>query len=569
MPTKISVNQVGYITSLPKTASVCSRTKTFSIVDVNTDEVVFSGTLSRPVSDKASGDRVMTADFSEFRDVGKYCIKVGKTVSPAFEISDIPYLNLLDDIRKTMYFARCGGQLHPIRAGKFRRKACHTENVPLFDDNTTLLDVTGGWHDAGDYSRSVISTCLSIAYMLYSYTLFPNIFKDARGVTDTGRACPLIIEECLHGLEWLLKMQDKDGGVYHRVSSRIFADVVPPCDDRKQLFVFRKTASATINFAATTALAVRILEPLGLRIIKRLHPAATAAWAWVLNNLDDKPFKNPKSVSAPEYSDADFRDDKFWAVSELYQLTGEEGFLDDIENFCGEINTGGFSVNSHAGFGTLACLFPKRPVTEEIRKTLRDMIVFAAEKVCAVTDHSGYGVSLTENDYSGMSNLTVLSNAATLIAADLAAGNPRFLGNVQKQVNYILGNNPLGQCYISGHGEKSIRFPHYRPTLHLVDEETIPGLVVCGPDKDRNDEHSRWLLPYGTPPAKCHSDTGHSYSTNEPSIMLSCSAMFAIGYLANHGIPEKESSLERVIRETYIERRRASDYYSIERTDRR
>lgn len=556
MPARIFVNQVGYMSALPKIASVCGKAKQFSLIDTRTDEVVFTNDLTKPIHDKGSGDRVSLADFSEFSDIGRYRIKVGNALSPSFEISDIPYAELLDDVKKTMYFARCGTALHTIRAGKFRRKICHAEPVPLFDDTSVLLDVTGGWHGAGDYSRSVVPTCLSLAYMLYSYSLFPNIFKDAKGVTDTGRACPQIIEECLYGLEWLLKMQDKDGGVYHRVSSRLFADGVLPSEDKKQLFVFRKTASATINFAAVTALATRILEPLGLRIIKNLRPAATAAWAWVLNNMDDKPFKNPKSVSAPEYSDPDLRDDRFWAMAELYQLTGEEKFLDDIDILCDEIDTSKFTVYSHAGFGTLACLFAPKKIHEETAAALRDIVIFNAEKVCSVTKHSGYNVSLARDDYVLPSNLTVLSNATTLIVANMAKKNEYFSGNVQHQLNYLLGNNPLGQSYITGYGEKCIRFPHYRPTLSLINEETLPGLLVCGPDKGRNDEYSRWLLPYGTPPAKCHIDKAHSYATNEPSIYLSSAMMFVLGYLSNLAIPEKESPLERALRERKLERRK-------------
>lgn len=540
MSVKIMVNQVGYISTLPKNATVVGKAKRFTIRDAQTNEIVYKSTLSPAVKDAASSDRTMSADFSEFYEVGKYYIAVGKTRSAEFEISTIPYGALLDDVRKSMYYSRCGCALHRIRAGAFRRKTCHIEPATLFSDQTIILDVSGGWHDAGDYSRCTVTAALSLAYMLYAYEFFPAVLKDANGISDMGRICPALIEECQYELEWLLKMQDKDGGVFHKVSSKEYAEYVMPCDDKRRQYVFEKTLSATIAFAAVVALAARIFEPMGLRIIKKLRPAALAAWAWILNNPDGKPFRNPDKIKSPEYSDPCLDDDMFWAATELYNITGGESFSQKIEELYDKIDTTGFTLHSMGGFGAIAYVFSPRDKNPDVLDKLRGSVIFRADSICSVAKHSGYRCALEKKEYVWGSNLTVLANSVTLIAANIMEPNMEYLSCVLDQINYLLGNNPLGRSYITGYGTNCVKHLHYRPTIADGIDETIPGFVASGPDSLRRDEYSKWLIPVGTPPAKCHIDMEHSYSTNETGIYFNAAAIFVLGYLAGlcEGIQE-------------------------------
>jgi endoglucanase len=211
--------------------------------------------------DAASGDRVLSADFSQFCEEGEFYIKVGSSESSVFTISKAPYKNLLGDVKKSLYFFRCGSALHRNRAGKFGRKPCHIEPASFYDDKEKTLDVSGGWHDAGDYSRCVVTGCVALGHLLYAYSLFPEVFGDKDGISQSGKNCPLIIEECLYELEWLLKMQDKDGGVYHRVSSLSYAGLVMPYDDKEKQYIFRKTACWHIFFLLRPLVLKRSLNP--------------------------------------------------------------------------------------------------------------------------------------------------------------------------------------------------------------------------------------------------------------------------------------------------------------------
>lgn len=525
-------NQVGYVAALPKAAAVTGHARKFSVCDATSGEIVFGGNLTDSVRDAASSDKVQLADFSELRRTGRFYIRIGQTRSCEFEISDAPYENLLSDIRKTFYYSRCGSALHRIRAGKFRRKTCHIEPAILLSDKNILLDVSGGWHDAGDYSRCTVTAALSLAHLLYAFELFPTIFRDADGISDMGRKCPAIIEECQYELEWLLKMQDKDGGVYHKVSSMDYADYVLPGEDDKRLYVFGKSAAATTAFAAVMALAARVFEPMGLRIMKKLRPAALAAWIWLINNPEEKPFVNPPRVKSPEYNDDDLSDDKFWAACELFSLTGEDSFSDKIEKIYDSINTSGFSLHNMGGFGAISYIFSSRDKNPDILEKLKASLLYRAENICSVASHSGYRTALVREDYVWGSNLTLLSNTITLIAANTVEPRKEFTTCVLDQIDYLLGRNALSRSFVTGYGENCIKHPHYRPTMADDIDEVIPGLVVSGPDMSRSDEHSKWLIPFGTPPAKCHLDIEHSYSTNETSIFFNSASVFVFAYIS-------------------------------------
>lgn len=533
MAVKISVNQAGYVADLPKIASVSGSAKKFFIFRTGENKPCFSGLLLGAVRDTASGDRVLTANFSQFCEEGEFYIKVGSVRSSVFVISKAPYKNLLEDIKKSLYFFRCGSALHRNRAGKFGRKPCHIEPATFYDNKERTLDVSGGWHDAGDYSRCVVTGCVALGHLLYAYSLFPEVFDDKSGISESGRICPLIIEECRYELEWLLKMQDKDGGVYHRVSSLSYAGLVMPSDDKEKQYIFRKTASATALFAAVTALAARIMEPMGMRIIKKLRPAALAAWAWLLNNPDYTPFENDDGVVSPEYSDDFLDDDIFWAASELYSLTGEKVFSDRMEELIGTIDTTGFSIGNVGGFGALSYIKSGCTKNTDILNILKDSLTYRAETICSSARHSGYRSSLSSDEYSWCSNLKILTNAMTVISANTIEGRDEFLTEILGHINYILGNNPLSLSYITGYGKNAVKKPHFRPTIADNNTEAIPGMVVAGPDKNRSDEYSQWLIPYGTPPAKCHLDLEHSHSTNETTIYLNSAATFLFGYISD------------------------------------
>ena len=73
---------------------------------------------------------------------------------------------------------------------------------------------------------------------------------------------------------------------------------------------------------------------------------------------------------------------------------------------------------------------------------------------------------------------------AVLILAYKIFKCDEYLQTVCEQLNYILGKNPMDICYVTGFGSKSVMHPHHRPSEADETEEPVPGLLVCGPNKD-------------------------------------------------------------------------------------
>ena len=59
-----------------------------------------------------------------------------------------------------LYKQRCGTEVTKDIAGDFAHEACHMQEATVYGDTSgTKIDVSGGWHDAGDYGRYVVCRC--------------------------------------------------------------------------------------------------------------------------------------------------------------------------------------------------------------------------------------------------------------------------------------------------------------------------------------------------------------------------------------------------------------------------
>ena len=104
---KIHINQIGYQSHLGKKAVYIGNSESFAIINEKTQRVLYTGVLTKPVLDSASGDVVRTADFSTFNMPGKYYIKIGIKKSHPFKIDEKPFKELKNGLLKGLYYNRC------------------------------------------------------------------------------------------------------------------------------------------------------------------------------------------------------------------------------------------------------------------------------------------------------------------------------------------------------------------------------------------------------------------------------------------------------------------------------
>lgn len=533
MSKKIVLNQLGYISSMPKTAAFVGTAESFQIVDAKSGKTMFSGLTGDSVFDPSSHDTVSPIDFSSFNMCGKYYIKAGRKKSCVFEISEHPYKALKTGLLKGLYYNRCG--IHDKRfAGDYAHGKCHSDFVPLFENPSKRLDVSGGWHDSGGYGKFSVCTCTTLGHLLYAYKLFPESFNDITGIPESGNGVPDILNECRIGLEWLLKMQARDGGVYHKAASAESVSFVMPEDDHSEHYVFPRSHQATACSCAVFSLASRIYRDFDADFSQRLHEASINAWIWLMNNPKFVPFENPPLIAlnaAGDFYDDNFDDDMFWAVCELYETTGDKLFHDRIHELCGRISAIGFINRDNGGFGAISYLFGSQPKDSRLEQMLQVQIRIKADNLYSLSKKSGYGTAKSPDDYIRGSNMYSMTDSITLILAYKIFRCEEYLQTVCEQVNYILGKNPMGMCYVTGFGSESVKHPHHRPSEADDIEEPVPGLLVCGPSKQSQDDFTQWNIPSEAPPAKCYYDISYSFSTNETTIYCNSAAVFVAGYL--------------------------------------
>ena len=312
--TNIKVDQVGYPSNSPKIALVSAAGRTFSLKRVSDNAVVFDGKLGPATQDPSSGDQVQSADFSTFRQPGNYYIDVpGVGRSWTFAISPGVFSRAYYISMRAFYGQRCGAAVDlGSEFPGFSHPICHTKGeFHSTSGRQGPRDNLGGWHDAGDYGRYVVNSGISTGSLLWAWEIYGSKLKDIKlNILETGNGTPDILNEARWNLEWMLKMQDDDGGVWHKQTSEHFSGFVMPEDDKLISEVIGtgsepyKSTCATADLAAVTAIAARVYQPFDAKFAERSLQAARQAWRWT-EKYPNILFKNPPGIATGEYGDSD------------------------------------------------------------------------------------------------------------------------------------------------------------------------------------------------------------------------------------------------------------------------
>jgi len=504
--TTIRADQLGYRVNDKKRAALVTDGTDFDISRVSDGVVVYSGVLSEPVKSVAADEDVRLADFSDVTEPGEYFIATGDGRSYPFVINDKPYGTLRAALLEMFNYQKCGVDLE---CGIWSHPACHTAPAVIYGTEETK-DVTGGWHDAGDYGRYIVPAAKSVADLLLAYEMAPNPDTDVLDIT-------------WYKIEWMLKMQDEaTGGVYHKVSCKGFCGLdVMPQDERGGLVLSPISAAATADFAASMALASRFYPDKREALIS----AAKAAWDYCEANPTMPGFKNPQGVSTGEYGDGNSKDERFWAACELFIATGDESYHDYIKN--GNLFSG-LGWGDMGFYGLSAYLFNTGEKADDALYTrMKNKLIASCEEIMKNYNANPYGDSLGTNFPWG-SNMNVANNAVTLLFGSRLADKPEYTEAALDHMHYLLGFNSLSQSFITGYGHNPPLNPHHRPSVAMG--SAVPGMVVGGPENNLSDPALK-SFRNGYPVAKRYIDDKESYASNEITIYWNSPAYLAVAIL--------------------------------------
>lgn len=513
------------------------------VAEDESEQVVREGETQDMGVDEASGDHIYAADFSDVEQAGIYYVRNDAgDVSHRFRIGADVYRKLQRDMTKALYYQRCGCELEEKYAGVYTHPCCHMGDAVLWEDRSVVKEVKGGWHDAGDYGRYISPAAVAVAHLLYAYELFPDSFNESLTIPESGNGIPDVLNECRYELEWMLKMQDEDGGAYHKLTSERHADFIMPQEDQAQFYLFPVSSMATADYAASMALASRVYRKFDEAFADRLSDAAKSAYGWLEKHPEYVGFKNPESCNTGEYDDVCDLDERLWAAAEMLVTTGEQKYQGQLDTLLERnLSKTDFGWTDVSGFAALAVLTDvSHKASADSTRNLRDAVIAEADRLVAVAEKSGYGVAMEPEDYVWGSNMVVLNRGMLLVLAALLTEQDKVYEQAAlAQIDYLLGTNAVDYSYVTGHGEHAYMHPHNRPTECDGIELPMSGWVSGGPFKTPCDEVGMKQIPAGTPPMKCYVDHAACYSLNEITIYWNTPAVFVTAYF-NRKRPQED-----------------------------
>jgi endoglucanase len=539
---QIKVDQVGYVSEAPKLAMVTAPAKTFEVKRISDNKTAFRGELSPVTADPDTGDSVQVADFSTLRESGRYYVDVpGVGRSWTFSIAPDVFSRAYYLAMRAFYGQRCGTavDLGPEFPG-YSHPACHLKGeFHASSGKEGERDNVGGWHDAGDYGRYVVNSGISTGTVLWTWELFGSRLKNIRlNIPETGSGIPDILSEARWNIEWMLKMQDEDGGAWPKQTSTHFPGFVMPEEDTLPSEVIGtgqppfKSTCATADLAAVAAIAARVYLAFDTKFAAQTLEGARKAFAWT-EKFPNITFKNPPGISTGEYGDDSCADERLWAAAELWRATGDKIYNDYVvahyPDFKATLDTPaaeGWREVAPMGLWTYA-LAARKGSDAAVIADIRKRTVQTAKRVVDSTAKNGYHVSLRPQDYVWGSNGVAATYGVELLIANALAPDRSFVETAQDNLHYLLGRNAFSLSWVTQLGENPYRHPHHRPSGGDKNAEPWPGLLSGGPNAGRQDAVLK-KLPEGLPPAKVYADDEGSYASNEIAINWQAALVFLL-----------------------------------------
>ena len=523
----VAVNQAGYRPTDEKTVFVKTEKgkEDFYVVNAETGKIAWQGKLSETADDPASKSKVARGDFSGVNQPGTYYIYTAAGSSYTFPIGDDVYSALYKDALLMLYRQRCGVATDKAVAGEdFAHEACHTGEAKIFGTDRKK-DVSGGWHDAGDYGRYVVSGAKTVADLLAAYEDY-GVKADNMGIPESGNGTPDLLDEARFELDWMLKMQDEEtGGVYHKVTGMKFPDMaVVPEKETEQMIIAPVSTTATGDFAAVMAKAAVIYKDIDPAFAAKAYEAAVKAWKYIADNNDTTGFTNPDGMSTGEYPDPNTLDERYWAATELYlAATAEAGGAKkaDADTYAAFIKNTVGDKNLKLGLGwTDMAMYAEYDLAKsgtEFAQQAAKRLLVEADKLIAASANDRYYQSLGTNYYWG-SNMGIASNGELLYMASRVADEKTagaYKKAAAKQLDYLLGANAMGFSFVTGYGTFCPKNVHHRPSIAAG--KAMPGMLVGGADNSLEDDYAKKMLK-NEAPSMCYVDNDASFSTNEVTV---------------------------------------------------
>lgn len=357
---RIHIDQFGYLPQAEKVAVISDPQLGFNaaesfipadMLQIRNEQngIVFEGSVARwnnGATHDQSGDKGWWFDFSSVSAPGIYHIydPVNNVKSYDFRIDEGVYNEIMKAAGRMFYYNRCNAAKQAPYADDRWTDGMNLMNNRqdgncryVWDRNNASKekDLSGGWFDAGDYNKYVTFASNVIHDLLNAYQENPQAFGDNWNIPESGNGLPDIIDEIKWELDWLIKMQNDDGGVIIKMGSieHNHNSGSPPSINTDPRYYGPICSSSTIALVGMFAHASVVLQEFEelKTYAEELKSRASLSWAYVLpqlinGNLDEGCDDGTIKAGDADRSAADQKSEALIGAIYLYELTGDNQY---------------------------------------------------------------------------------------------------------------------------------------------------------------------------------------------------------------------------------------------------
>ncbi len=505
-------------------------------------------------------------DFSEFEKEGKYYfeLKDSQIISSIFSIGAYPKWQ--EDVVSFIRTQRCG-------YNPYTKEFCHQKDGLSFfgiRPDSSRIDATGGWHDAGDQLKYLITSSNTTARMLMTYQMSDKMFKDdvdARG-NNKPNNLPDILDEAKWGLEWILKLHPFPNELYHQVADdrdhrgfklpheenadygwgpNEFRPVYFATGRPQGLSKYQSQATGIANLAGRSSATLALGYEVFIHF-KEYEVFAKVCLKAAMELYDmgrkQEGFQQGNSYGAPyRYEENTWADDMEWAAACLFKITKNKHFLYEAREYSKLIGTWSWMERDSAShyemypFVNMGHFALWEVGSSKDKKQMIEYYEHNLENIKKRADQNPYGVG---HLFIWCSNNLAAAVATQAMLYEKMTGTKKYRSLMQNHVDWLLGLNPWNSSMITEIPENAdtpvdVHMPFWR-----INKESIKGSLVDGPlwstihDKmlgivlSKPDEY-QYLQPSHI---KYHDDWA-DYSTNEPTLDGSAELLLILTQLSH------------------------------------
>jgi endoglucanase len=357
-----------------------------------------------------------------------------------------------------------------------RGASCH-----LTDGESMMLDLAGGWYDAGDHVKVTLSIAYASYVMLKGYDAFPAAFgdRDSQRYTGERNGVPDVLDEARYATDYLVKAHISDTQLVGMVGnaqndhrqwvSCLAQETLPVMQGGGPRPV---SLQANADIAGITAASLAIMA----RLYRPFDPALADSYQSHALSIYQIGKNNQRGSNPGLYGQngTAWMDEMLAGAAELYRLTNESVYLDDALVFNTGVENHGWAPNYSQSADFSRHSLYVGGAAEAVGEYWKLDVENYAAKVSTAEFTAGF---IYIDEWASLRYAAGAAFSAALYAQVTGDAAARELA--VSQLNYIAGENSYARSFVVGYGTDSPVHPHHRNSDNLG--VLLSGALVGGP----------------------------------------------------------------------------------------